>query len=314
MTKRQVTCSTIATILLISVPAVRSSAQPRAAVVKRPTITVKAMRALKSWFHNGDYRKVSQLAYKLLWEDIYQPEVLRYLGASLKEIGKPDEAAAVMHILLRVLDDPTCSDYPEAVAARRWCEGQLKRLDTDVRKQQEQHRAATPTRRFTEPEAVDDGWMIEVTADLRGLHGLYAWTLVGGRKDADKNWIHNRLGQLHRSGAKQLTKVEGRKGVLFAIPLKESHRLSRMIVKKIGRAPFLRVGTRAYGFPFVLNVVVEGKSVFAQTIGTDAWEDVKIPLDEHADKDVEFVLKLIVPEDQKWHEGAYFDYVDFFQD
>ena len=135
-----------------------------------------------------------------------------------------------------------------------------------------------------------------------------------GRKDMDKNWIHNRLGQLYRSGAKYLSEVEGRKGVLFAIPLKESHRLSRLILRKAGQAPFLRVGTRAYGFPFVLDVLAEGKSVFAQTIGTDAWEDLKIPLDEHADKDdIEIVVKLVVPEDQKWHEGAYFDYVDFFQ-
>jgi len=313
MARRQAICSTIATILLISMPAARSYAQAKGAFVKRPTINVKVMRALKSRFHNGDYREVSQLAYRLLWDDIYQPEVLRYLGASLKEIGKPDAAAAVMHILLRVLNDPTCSDYAQAVAARRWCDGQLKRLDTDVRKQQEQHRAATPTREFTKPDAVDDTWMAEVTADLRGLHGLYAWTLVGGRKDVDKKWIHNRLGQLHRSGAKYLTEVEGRNGVLFAVPLKESDRLSRLTVRKAGPAPYLRIGTRAYGFPFVLDVVVEGKSVSAQTIGTDTWEDLKIPLDEHADQDVEIVLKLVVPEDQKWHEGAYFDYVDFFQ-
>jgi hypothetical protein len=219
-----------------------------------------------------------------------------------------------MHILLRVLDDPRCSDYAQAVAARRWCDSQLKQLDTDVRKQQEQHRAGTPTREFSKPEAVDDTWMTEVTADLHSLHGLYAWTLVGGRKDADKKWIHNRLGRLHRSGAKYLSEVEGRKGVLFAIPLKESHSQSRLIVEKAGPAPFLRVGTRAYGFPFVLDVAVEGKSVFSQTIGTDAWEDLKIPLGEYADKDVEIVLKLVVPEDQKWHEGAYFDYVDIFQD
>ena len=313
MARRQAICSTIATILLVSVPAARSSAQAKGAFVKRPTVNVRATRALKSRFHNGDYRKVSQLAYKLLWEDIYQPEVLRYLGASLKEIGKPDDAAAVMHVLLRVLDDPRCSDYAQAVAARRWCGNQLKRLDTEFRKQQEQHRAATPTREFTKPEAVDDTWMTEVTADLQNLHGLYAWTLVGGRKDADKKWIHNRLGQLHRSGAKYLSKVEGRKGVLFAIPLKENDRLSRLIVRKAGPAPFLRVGTRAYGFPFVLDVVVEGESVSAQTIGTDAWEDLKIPLGGHADKDVEIVLKLVVPENQKWHEGAYFDYVDLFQ-
>jgi len=104
MTKRQAICATIATFLLISIPAARSSAQGQGAFVKRPTVNVRAMRALKSRFHNGDYREVSQLAYKLLWEDVYQPEILRYLGASLKEIGKPEDAAAVMHILLRVLD------------------------------------------------------------------------------------------------------------------------------------------------------------------------------------------------------------------
>jgi len=314
MTKWHGTCSLIATALLVWAPAVRSSAQPPAAVVKRPAIKVKAGQALKSLFHNGSYRQASQIAYKMLWDDIYQPEVLRYLGASLKQIGKPDEAAAVMHILLRVLDDPRCSDYPQAVAARRWCDGQLKRLDTGVRQQQEQHRAATPTRRFTEPEAVDDTWMTEVTADLRGLHGLYAWTLVGGRKDMDKNWIHNRLGQLHRSGAKYLSEVEGRKGVLFAVPLKESRGPSRLILGKTGQAPFLRVGTRAYGFPFVLDVVVEDESIFTRTVGTDAWKDFRIQLREHADKSVGVVLKLVVPEDQQWHEGAYFDYIDFFQD
>ena len=61
----------------------------------------------------------------------------------------------------------------------------------------------------------------------------------------------------------------------FAIALKESHQLARPVLIKSGPAPFLRVGTRAYGFPFMLDVLAEGKSVFAQTIGTDAWEDLK---------------------------------------
>ena len=53
--------------------------------------------------------------------------------------------------------------------------------------------------------------MTEVRADLRPLHGLYAWRLVGGRRDARPDWIHDTQGTMHRSGAKLRDLIHGRR-------------------------------------------------------------------------------------------------------
>jgi hypothetical protein len=108
--------------------------------------------------------------------------------------------------------------------------------------------------------------------------------------------------------------IHGRKGVLFAIPTRKSHRQSRIVTRNAGRCSTLRIGTRGYGFSFVLNVLVgdAAEPIFTKTIGTGAWEDLAILLDEAAGKDSPVTLELVVPEEQRWSEGAFFDYIEFF--
>ena len=128
---------------------------------------------------------------------------------------------------------------------------------------------------------------------------------------------------MHRSGLKYLEQVDGRKGVLFAIPLKESHvgadgkqtGPGRTTMRNVGQCKFLRIGVKAYGFPFVLRVLVGGKQQFSQTIPKERWSDLKMALDEPAQSPKEeVVIELVVREDQRWYEGAWIDYLDFFDD
>ena len=69
---------------------------------------------------------------------------------------------------------------------------------------------------------------------------------------------------------------------------------------------------RGYGFPFIFRVKVDGKELLSQRVGTGAWSDLKIDLGEAAGKDLPATVELIVPEGQRWSEGAWIDYIDFF--
>ena len=46
----------------------------------------------------------------------------------------------------------------------------------------------------------------------------------------------------------------------------------------------------------------------------DLWEDLKIPLASRPGKGENVVLELVLPEEQRWGEGAFLDYVDFFHE
>jgi len=196
------------------------------------------------------------------------------------------------------------------------------------RKARQEYLASAAGKRFQGPQTVSDLWMTQVQCDLHCLHGLYAWKLVGGRKDAKPDWIHNRQGTMHCSGMKHVEQVDGRKGVLYSVPVKaktsqDADRFHRAILDRLGhptrittrnpgKCRFLRVGAKAYGFPFILKVYVSGKEAFRRRIGTDAWADLKVDLGDAADKDEPVFVELVVPEGQKWSEGAWIDYLDFF--
>lgn len=107
--------------------------------------------------------------------------------------------------------------------------------------------------------------------------------------------------------------VHGRRGGLFCIPSKKSKRLSRAVWQGPIRGSVLRVGTRAYGFPYLLNVLAGDQQLLSQRIGKDAWQDLRIPLPPELAEDATLVLELVVPEGQRWHEGVFFDYIDFFR-
>jgi hypothetical protein len=172
--------------------------------------------------------------------------------------------------------------------------------------------------------------MSQVEADLFSLHGLYAWKLVGGRNDAKPDWIHNTQGVLHRSGMKLVDEVEGRKGVLFGVPIKdkgsadadESNRKaldrlghsSRIVARNIMGRPVLRAGARGYGFPFILRVKDGDEEIFSQNVTEKEWSDVKVELSKRPVIPKQVMVELVVPEGQKWSEGVWIDYLDFFED
>lgn len=278
-------------------------------------VELRGVDAIKALYDHGNYGDARRFCYYQLWKDINQPEALYYLTRSLEKLGEKDEAAVFCHIMLRVLDEhPESKAHPRAASRRALCTAALKRLDGLYRADCNTYVQGALHKKFASPTDVDDLWMTQVKCDLRGLHGLYAWKLVGGRKDAKPDWSHNTQGAMHRSAAKYMADVHGRRGVLFCIPSKKSRRLSRVVWTGPVRGKVLRVGTRAYGFPYVLNVVVGDRTIRSQTIGKDAWADLRVPLDVEGGVDEPVVLELVIPEEQRWMEGLFLDYIDFFDD
>ena len=273
----------------------------------------RGLDAVKFLYNRSKYADTERYCYTMLWSGIQQPSVLYYLARSLEKLGKTEQAAVSYHLLLRVLDeDPKSKGDSRTPARKARCHRALKALDKahQAAKQEYADKAAGKT--FASPDTVSDLWMTQVRCDLRGLHALYAWKLVGGRKDMRADWIHNTQGEMHRSGAKLMPDVHGRRGVLFCIPSKKSKRLSRIVWDGSAKGRVLRVGTRAYGFPFVLNVLVDDRQVFSRRVGKGPWSDLKIPLGPDAASGTRIILELVIPEDQRWMEGTFFDYIDFF--
>ena len=320
----------------------------------------------------GNFRDTETYAYRMLWQDVRQPEVLYLLASSQERLRKPAEAAASYALFLRVLDEAKAAgtDVPaEAAKQRPIAERRLKALKRDEQALTASYAKKAAGKKFESPEKVDDGWMDTVQSDLFSLHGLYAWKLVGGRKDAKPDWVHNTKGALHRSGAKYVDEAEGRKGLLFSIPLKdvksedadEHHRKeldrlghnSHFEARNVGRGRFARVAVRAYGFPITLKVLADGKELKTEKVATGAWSDLKIELPPTAAKPSpakpapasaaapkplakgaptpaaakssatarpaaaevtgqKVVIEFIVPEGEKWSEGVWVDYFDFF--
>jgi hypothetical protein len=63
---------------------------------------------------------------------------------------------------------------------------------------------------------------------------------------------------------------------------------------------------------FVLNVYVGEKRLLSQVIAGRRWADLKIDLGEFGGKDVEVVVENAAGGTHPYYEGAYFDYIDFF--
>jgi len=62
----------------------------------------------------------------------------------------------------------------------------------------------------------------------------------------------------------------------------------------------------------VLNVLVNDRQVLSRTVGVDSWADLRIPLGSEPAQPGKITLELVVPENQRWMEGLFFDYIDFF--
>lgn len=278
-------------------------------------VTLKGMDAAKVLFQNGDYEKSKFAAGTVAFDDIWQPEALYHIGLCLEKLSDREQAAAFYHLTLRVLDEgPKLKNDPRTPTRKAMCQRALKALDKDFLAAQKQYADAAQGKKFPSPDKVDDLWTTQVKATLHPLHGLYAWKLFGGRKDLKPDWIHNAQGVMHRSGAKCMDDINGRHGVLFCIPNKKSRLRSTLTWEGPAKGKILRIGAMAYNFPYLLNALIGDKQIFSKTIGKDAWDDLKIPLEAAPSQEAPLVLELVVPEDQRWAEGAFFDYIDFFED
>ena len=309
-----------------------------------PTVrTVKGIEAMRLLYQRGEYARAAYFGYAEIWKDICKPDVLLLIGSSLERLGETEDAAVYYTLALRTLEFGKAADVR---ASARQIQAMLARVDAAHRQAKAQYAKTAAGKRFTSPRQVDDLWMSQVTCDLHCLHGLYAWKLVGGRKDARPDWIHNRQGRMHRSGMKYVDEVDGRKGVLFSVPVKaktspDADKWHRAILARLGHPTqittanpghcrFLRIGAKGYGFDFILKAYLAGREIFSQRIGTKDWADLKIDLQEAARPagspataksttqpaaEAEAVtIELVVPKGQRWSEGVWIDYLDFFDD
>lgn len=282
--------------------------------------TISGYAAVRYIYDHRDYNNTARYGYLQLWNNIQQPDVLALVATAFEKQGKKDEATVFTTLTLRALEQ---ASKDEVARYRAGAEQRLKRVNGAFEQLRAQYVARAARQPFTSPDQVSDLWMTQVKSDLHSLHGLYAWKLIDGRHDAKPDWIHNRQGTMHPSGMKFCEEVDQRKGVLFGIPLREGHvdeaghasRPTRVTMPNLGHGRFLRLGTKGYGFSFVLRVTCGQQELLKQAIPTDPWTDLKIDVGEAAAAaaaGAEVLLELIVPADQRWSEGAWFDYLDFF--
>jgi len=313
--------------------------RPAAAAPRTRTRAYRGADAVRFLISRRDYPKAVQYGYRIIWRDLDQPEVMFLLGAALERAKKPDDAATIYALLLRTLEgraDP-----------RRWgprAAARLKAVDKDYERQKAAYVAAAAGRKFDSPQAVDDGWMLAARCDLFSPYCLGCWPLVGRRAGVPPDWIHNREGKLHRSGAKFISAFDGRKGLLYTQSIKdkphpEKHKsdgfhadnLARLgghppqlTLTNFGACPLLRVGIKAEQRPIELRILVDGKRIFAQRIDSSRWWDLKIPLPAPAPAASrpaggaakpaaqKVILELACPEDQQYSGCVWIDYADFF--
>ena len=305
------------------------------------TRVLKGVEAVRYLVAHRQYDRARKLGYRLIWRNLDQPEAMFLLGRALERLGKKDEAATIYALLLRTLEKKT---DPRKYGPR--ARARLKVLDVDYERQKTRFIAAASGRKFDSPKTVEDGWMLAARCDLFTPYCLGCWTLVGPRGRVPPDWIHNREGRLHRSGAKFVPAFDGRKGLLYTQSIKykphpEKHKsdgyhvehLARLgghppqlTLTNFGGCPCLRIGIKAEERGFELRVYVEGKRIFSQRIDASKWSDLKVDLPQPggaADAGAgaaaqparqKVVLELVCPEDQPLSGNVWIDYADFFLD
>ena len=314
-------------------------AQIRQRVVERRQgeQTLRGIEALRALHKSGKPADAERYGFSLIWADIRNPEALYLLASTQDRLKKRTEAAAFYALFLRTLEDAGGDAFPDAEKYRRVAAQRLKGDKQDKPTLSAAYAKTAAGKKFAAPGQVDDAWMNNVKGDLLGLHALYAWKLVGGRKDAKPDWVHNTQGTMHRSGLKRMDDVEGRKGVLFTAVEKSAP--NHVEARNVGGCKFLRAGLRGYGFPVVVKVTVDGQEVATEVVSEKEWSDLKIELPPAAPRNAaepapaprvtagakkpalfdnesgqKVVLELTVPEGQQWSEGIWIDYLDFFDD
>lgn len=319
--------------------AAAASAQPKADPPKEPAkkpnvIKLEGIEALRYLAKQGQPVDAEKVGYVLLWVDIRKPEEIALLAQSLAKMGRRSDAATWYRLFLRVAADKPDEAAPFKVAADSF----LKFGDRDHDNLVKQYRAKAGGK-FPAPEAVSDLWMTQVTGDLSSLSELQAWKLVGGNKEAkDPNWIHNHQGVMHRSGLKLMDEVDGRKGVLMALPRPRATRQEKETDKPkaaaddkpkeapaagrgaavrlpyAGKGKVLRIGAKGWTGDFILEISVAQQKLLSQRVTATQWHDLKVDLPAAIKVGDEIVVELLPPQGQRHHQGAWLDYLDVFED
>jgi hypothetical protein len=300
------------------------------------TIRLEGVEALRYMAKHGQPVDAANIAYVLLWPDIRKPEELALLAQAMVKMGRRADAATWYRIFLRVAEEKPAEAAPFKTAADNF----LKFGDRDHDALVKQYRAKAGGK-FPGPESVSDLWMTHVTGDLHNLHDLMAWKLVGGPKGADPKSIHSLQGTIHRSGMKLMDEVEGRKGVLMALPRPRAAAPSRekpvepaaddakekpkdapaaaprggaITFTYPGKGKTLRIAVRSLQAPFTLEVSIAGKPLFTQNVTGAQWHDLKADLPASLKAGDEILIELLPPQGQRSHQGAWVDYLDVFED
>ena len=309
------------------------AAQQRRTGAAQPPQKLTGIEAMRALYQSGKPADAERFAITMLWNDLRQPEVLFYLASTEERLRKVPDAAAFYTLYLRTLDEAGKGGggdaaYPDVAKHKPLAERKLKGLKQDPAGLAAAYTKTATGKKFTTSEAVDDIWMNNVRGDLFSLHALYAWKLAGGNKDAKPEWIHNTQGAMHGSGLKRVDTAEGRKGVLFTVPLKDMNSAdadapNREALQKLGHnshveavnvggGKLLRAGVRGSAFPLLVKVKLGDKELHSETVGVEKWSDLKVELPAES-KGKPVSMELIVPEGQKGSEGVWVDYFDFFE-
>lgn len=322
--------------LILSTPIAHAQEKEKDPAKAPNTTRLEGVEALRYMARHGQPIDAAKIAYVLLWPDIRKPEELSLLAQSLAKMGRRADAATWYRIYQRVAADMPAEAAPFKAAADNF----LKFGDRDHDALVKQYRAKAGGK-FPGPESVSDLWMTQVTGDLHNLHDLMAWKLVGGPKGADPKSIHSLQGTIHRSGMKLMDEVDGRKGVLMALPrpraaaagkdqvkpptpdpAKEapkesppaSPRGGAVVFTHPGQGATLRIGARSLQAPFTLEVSIAGKQILSQNVTSAQWHDLKAALPAAMKAGDEILVELLPPQGQRSHPGAWIDYLDVFED
>ena len=259
--------------------------------------TLTGVEAQRYLFSQKKYADAETYGYYTIWRDLNQPEALMLLGRTLEILKKNGRAVEVYGLLLRVLEDPTIAPA-DILKYKPQAEARLKPLDKARQQQLAAFIAAAGHKKFESPQTVDDGWMLEARCDLFSPYELACYTLIGQRRSkVPPDWIHNKDGDLHRSGAKFVSEYDGRKGLLYTHAIKDKphpekfkpdgyhvENLKRLghpphlTVTNIGDCPLLRVGIKGDNHPFELRVLVDGQVIFSQLVTAKDWADLTIEM------------------------------------
>jgi hypothetical protein len=265
---------------------------------------------------SSDFEQGKRVVCALIFDTDTDVDGSLCLARCLVETGDPEQGAAFYHIAQRILAR-TAPPPPEAAAWQRQIAQALAKLDQRYAADAKAYReAATKPKHWESPAQADERWMTQAEFDPAPVHGLYAWRIIGGRSDKPADWLHNQQGAVHRSGAKWMDAIAGRKGVFF-YPTSGK----RLHWRGPADKAVLHLGVFGQGNTCQVTVFVDGKNMFEKRIAgayvgaadQAPWEDLVIPLGvgpEQRAIEVEFTK----PQDQRWADGVFIDYLEMCDD